>query len=112
MIGFINGQPVDLEKNGLPLKRELTGDDELNQIAENGIYPIQGNEPKNSPYPGSSQWATLIVIKHDNNQVLQFWLLQRQILHRWIAQTGANGSYEACSEWLKFADTPIQNGGG
>lgn len=94
----------------LAFKRTLTSADDMNKVLESGIYITQETAPKNFPpsdITNHGLWGTILVYNHDVGQILQLWLIQGNVFHRWIASSVPQ------TEWQRYADqsdiTDLQN---
>lgn len=97
--------------NDIPLafKGLLTSTDDMNKVLESGMYITQGAAPQNFPPSDKNRglWGTILVYNHDAGQILQLWLVQGNVFHRWIMNSAPQ------TEWQRYADqsdiTDLQN---
>lgn len=93
----------------LAFKGTLTSTDDMNKVWESGIYITEGAAPKNFPPSDINHgfWGTTLVYNHDAGQILQLWLVQGNVFHRWITNSAPQ------TEWQRYADqsdiTDLQN---
>lgn len=93
-----NGNKISLGRS-LIFQRTLTSNDDMNTIFKEGIYETTNSAPKNSPLENNEgRWGTIFVIQHDTEQIIQLWLIQNSIYHRWITVTGPQ------TNWSRYAD--------
>ena len=93
----------------LAFKGVLTSTDDMNKVLESGMYITQGAAPQNFPPSDINHgfWGTILVYNHDAGQILQLWLVQGNVFHRWITNSAPQ------TEWQRYADqsdiTDLQN---
>ena len=86
---FINGHQL------LRFERYLNENDDMNQLTKTGIYMTTNMTPQNSPSDyNDGRWGTIVVINHDDGQIIQFWLIQSRIYQRWITTLGPQTGWQ------------------